>query len=112
MRFGISETSWMLPKILRIRLDAVERVSPAWGAMVAIRCVRLFCRPRKLGTSSCRQTHQTQKAASLPPGNRSFSVLETPSDQCVERAARRRVLFRCGGIELPYRNADGGGQPA
>jgi hypothetical protein len=28
MRFGISETSWMFPKILRMRLEAVDvRVS-------------------------------------------------------------------------------------
>src|SRR4029450_2882228 len=36
MRFGISETSWMLPKILRIRLDTVGRVSVGWAALVAM----------------------------------------------------------------------------
>ncbi len=82
----------MLPKILRMRLEAVERVS-AWGAMVAM-CV--FASPRGCWSPEIvvHARQETQKAASLPVENRSFSVLKTPPDQCVERAARRRVLFR------------------
>src|SRR4051812_37975173 len=41
MRFGISETSWMLPKILRMRFDAVDCVARRGllGAVVAMSVV-------------------------------------------------------------------------
>src|SRR3954447_7374240 len=117
MRFGISETSWMLPKILRMRFDAVDCVARRGllGAVVAMRILSPYLRggapikspQRRLGSmpprrplgksegeAQCKSRPETQKAASPHPGDRSFSVLKTPPDQCVERAARRRVLFR------------------
>src|ERR1044072_5108097 len=94
MRFGISETSWMLPKILRMRFDAVGLVSIA-GAVAAFAMeIFLACLSRRRPGSEKSHALQTQKAADLPSENRSFSVYDTPADQCVERAARRRALFR------------------
>jgi hypothetical protein len=49
MRFGISETSWMFPKILRMRLDAVGRVSVAGAALVAMEIFSRFLVPAKAG---------------------------------------------------------------
>src|SRR4051812_3993882 len=118
MRFGISETSWMLPKILRMRLDAAEeRFCGALGAVVAMVIVSprlrgrnpgkpsprrkpgilagLSSRWRSEGEARCESQLKTQKAASPASWNRSFSVLKTPPDQCVGHAARRRCLFRC-----------------
>src|SRR5687768_5606069 len=105
MRFGISETSWMLPKILRIRLDAVDRRSVAGFALVAMWCCRLFSPSpqRRLGSmlilrclSRDRFAGASRRKKPRFPrvGIHSFSVYETSADQCVERAARRRVLFR------------------
>src|SRR4051812_13307041 len=97
MRFGISETSWILPKILRIRLDAVSRFSGAGAALVAMWSVclaaapscpqvrgsgLLLSRPGRAGAEI--RSAQTQKAADLQLGDRSFSVLETSADPCVE----------------------------
>src|ERR1044072_4513428 len=78
MRFGISDTSWMLPKILRMRLVAVERCSVAGAALVAMEIFCLVCLPRRMpgSYSGCAQT---QKAAFSSVENRSFSVRSDPS---------------------------------
>src|SRR5689334_13522039 len=63
MRFGISETSWILPKILRIRRGAVvERWSVAGAALVAMKIFRLVCLPRP-ARGPFHGCAETQKAA-------------------------------------------------
>jgi hypothetical protein len=44
MRFGISETSWMLPKILRMRLEAIDRFSLARAVLIAMEMCLAFSR--------------------------------------------------------------------
>src|SRR5215217_6534532 len=90
MRFGISETSWMLPKILRMRLDAVDvRVCVAeFGpAMVAMWvCSRLLvvapavgpggfcaCPTRKAGRRHRSGALQDAKSRESRIGDRSFA---------------------------------------
>jgi hypothetical protein len=60
----------------------------------------LFRRHPGKGRSGFRHRAQTEKAACFPVGNRSFSVYETPADQCVECVARRRILFRKAVVRL------------
>jgi hypothetical protein len=57
----------MFPKILRMRLEAVERVSGAEGAVVAMKKFSPICLTQVRG--------KTQKAARFHLENGSFSVL-------------------------------------
>jgi hypothetical protein len=57
----------MFPKILRMRLEAVERVSGAEGAVVAMEIFSPICLTRG--------RRKTQKAARFHLENGSFSVL-------------------------------------
>src|SRR5688572_17349971 len=97
----------MLPKILRIRLDAVDRVSVAVFALVAMKFYRLFSpSPRdKPGSmlllrrpAPCRNgiagAGRDAKSRVFPRGTAASASYETAADQCVECAARRRTLFR------------------
>src|SRR4051794_37352921 len=88
MRFGISETSWMFPKIFRIRLDAVGRVSGAWIALVAMEVFSFRRAPALAGALFFRpgsrrdrifRCAQTQKAADLQLGKSQLQRPRNPS---------------------------------
>src|SRR4051812_39812425 len=100
----------MLPKILRIRFFAVSRVSRAGAgaALVAMWVCRLcLCSPAKAGAQKFASDadpgragkrsamRQDAKSRGFSPRRIAASAsYETSVDQCVERAARRRALFR------------------
>jgi hypothetical protein len=69
-----------------MRLDAVERVSLAGAALVAMEKICPICLPQV--------RRKTQKAARFHKKTAASASYETSTDPCVGSAARRRVLFR------------------
>src|SRR4051812_45150109 len=83
MRFGISEISWMLPKILRIRRELV--LSPLVVLRGASIALVAMCFP------ALREAHARARSAEMSPGrcrNLSWSAGPAAPPQCL-RSVRR-----------------------
>src|SRR4051812_39535270 len=123
MRFGISETSWMLPKILRMRLEAEERVSGALGAVVAMECVSPLPagrgapeirRPKEAfrvdtgHASPVKRGQSPMRVAAKDAKSRESRIVE-PQLQRLENPARSMRWPRCAtALPVPMRKGCGG----
>src|SRR5687767_14144094 len=102
----------MLPKILRMRLEAIDRFSVARAVLIAMEMCLAFSRHPGASRDPCvAGAARDAKSRVFPHMETAASAsCKTPTDQCVERAARRRVLFRCDGVWALDRGVRGRGQ--